>query len=346
MKKWVLFIGKTEVFFIALLWLIILLVAGTVAQKDIGLYAAQHKYFSSFFFSLKGLPLPAGFTIMAIIFVSLFVKLFTQKWHKNNAGTLVTHIGALMLLFGGFLTAISSSEGNMVIREGESAHYIEDYHHLELAVLDTENPKHDTVTVFPERMLKSKQLLKHASVPFEMGVVSFHKNAIIGMSDGEKIINELTPSTEDEENVSAINLYINGQNYVIGEFDTLPTRIGNRTIQLRHKRTYLPFYVELIDFEKQQYAGSPMAREYSSEVILHDGDIEWHSLIRMNEPLRYKGYTFYQSSFIEGDTAETTVLAVVKNLGRMFPYIASIIICIGLLIHLFQRIPSLLGRKK
>ena len=29
----------------------------------------------------------------------------------------------------------------------------------------------------------------------------------------------------------------------------------------------------------------------------------------MNQPLRYKGYTFYQSSFIEDKTSESTVLS-------------------------------------
>ena len=55
----------------------------------------------------------------------------------------------------------------------------------------------------------------------------------------------------------------------------------------------------------------------------------------MNQPLRHKGYTFYQSSYIEDDNKEISVLAVVKNLGRALPYLSSLIICIGLLIHIF-----------
>ena len=66
----------------------------------------------------------------------------------------------------------------------------------------------------------------------------------------------------------------------------------------------------------------------------------------MNEPLRYKGYTFYQSSFIETPDGETSVLAAVKNYGRMFPYISSIIMCIGLLIHLFMKLPALFNKQK
>ena len=62
-------------------------------------------------------------------------------------------------------------------------------------------------------------------------------------------------------------------------------------------------------------------------------------LIKMNEPLRYKNYTFYQSSFIEEESGETSVFAVVENYGRLFPYISSIIMCFGLLLHLIIKLP-------
>ena len=93
------------------------------------------------------------------------------------------------------------------------------------------------------------------------------------------------------------------------------------------------------------YPGTNMAKSYSSDVILKDGNIEWPARISMNQPLRYKGYTLYQSSFEETPEGDFTMLAVVKNPGRLFPYIASGILCFGLLIHLFQRLPSLLKRK-
>ena len=57
-------------------------------------------------------------------------------------------------------------------------------------------------------------------------------------------------------------------------------------------------------------------------------------LISMNEPLRHREYTFYQASFIEDGLTQTSVLATVKNYGRLFPYISTIIMCIGLLYHM------------
>ena len=115
---------------------------------------------------------------------------------------------------------------------------------------------------------------------------------------------------------------------------------------LRRQRTYLPFSIELIDFKKVMHSGTGIAKSYSSDINLIEGDISKHILIKMNAPLRHRGYTFYQSSFIESPKGETTVLAAVKNYGRLFPYISSIIMCCGLLIHLFVKLPKLFNHRK
>ena len=92
------------------------------------------------------------------------------------------------------------------------------------------------------------------------------------------------------------------------------------------------------------HPGTGIAKSFSSDVNLIENGIAKRILIQMNNPLRYNGYTFYQSSFIEGPNGETTVLAVVKNYGRLFPYISSIIMCVGLLIHLIMKLPNLLKK--
>ena len=82
-----------------------------------------------------------------------------------------------------------------------------------------------------------------------------------------------------------------------------------------------------------------MPKSFSSDINLIENMIPRHVLIKMNEPLRHRGYTFYQASFLEGELSDISVLAVVKNYGRLFPYISSIIMCIGILMHLILRIP-------
>ena len=79
------------------------------------------------------------------------------------------------------------------------------------------------------------------------------------------------------------------------------------------------------------YPGTNIAKSFSSLVNLIEEINQEKVLISMNEPLRHRGYTFYQASFIEDGPKQTTVLATVKNHGRLFPYISTIIMSIGIL---------------
>ena len=112
------------------------------------------------------------------------------------------------------------------------------------------------------------------------------------------------------------------------------------TVELRPERTYLPFAIHLIDFKREYYPGQTIQKLIS---LLWRSEVHYRNkkrMIKMNQPLRLKGYTFYQSSFMEGELeGETTVLAAVRNAGRAFPYLASLIISFGLLIHIILRIP-------
>jgi len=50
--------------------------------------------------------------------------------------------------------------------------------------------------------------------------------------------------------------------------------------------------------------------------------------ISMNNPLRYRGFSFYQSSYIEGPT-ETTVLSVRNDPGTPLVYAGFLIVMLG-----------------
>jgi cytochrome c biogenesis protein len=61
----------------------------------------------------------------------------------------------------------------------------------------------------------------------------------------------------------------------------------------------LGFLIKLEDFEVSFYPNSDMPKEYASSLTVIDGGSEvikdrW---IEVNDPLKYKGYTFYQSSY-------------------------------------------------
>ena len=66
-------------------------------------------------------------------------------------------------------------------------------------------------------------------------------------------------------------------------------------------------------------------------------------LIYMNHPLRYNGLTFFQSSFTPDEL--TTILQVVSNPGRHFPYISCILIFVGLTVQFGTGLITFIGRR-
>ena len=98
----------------------------------------------------------------------------------------------------------------------------------------------------------------------------------------------------------------------------------------------------------ETHPGTMVARSYESTVLLQDGNIRQKVHITMNHPLRYKGYTIYQTSFDQNakDQKDTHAVSytVVRNWGRIFPYVASVTLCLGLLVHLCLKLPGLIRK--
>ncbi|WP_127716404.1 cytochrome c biogenesis protein ResB [Halobacteriovorax sp. HLS] len=359
-------LSDTRIFFWATLWLIVLLFVGTIAQKDIGLYQAQERYFSSFIILLGGfLPMPGGAITMGVIFVGLLSKLiYKTPLTIKNSGIAITHLGSFLLLTGGLLTGLFSFEGNMVIPEGQSVNFFKDYHKLEVAIIDTSPKDEDITYAFSQGYLKKGNSISIDEIPFKITILDYCRNCNIlpitkevdesfqGFAKRFEL-SEKELEIEDGDNRAGMLIQIDGSDndgkYLNVEYmpvaQTIKANNKIYKIELRHKRYRLPFEIELIDFDKQMYAATSMAKSYKSVVRLKDGKLKQRTVIQMNEPLRYKGYTFYQSSFIEQDGSQTTILATVKNIGRMFPYISSIIICIGLLIHLLLNSKKLFTKR-
>ncbi|MCB0379326.1 MAG: cytochrome c biogenesis protein ResB, partial [Bdellovibrionales bacterium] len=99
----------------------------------------------------------------------------------------------------------------------------------------------------------------------------------------------------------------------------------------------LGFQLKLEDFRVGRYQGTRRAASYESDVSIVDKDApEGKITISMNEPLKYKGFTFYQSSFQEDEMGRPTVsiLSVNRDPGRPWKYVGSLLLVFGI-IHLF-----------
>ncbi len=332
------------------------LVVGTVAQKYIGLYAATQIFFSDPILWLGPVPLPGLPFVLAVITLNLTLKLILKSaWTRQKAGIIVTHLGALLLLYGGLFTALFSSEGYLDLLPDQEKSVVSDYHQREFVLLNT---KGESLQSFPVSELNVGKSLRISQPPLKIEILESCRNcAIVARQDagedfkGMAANMSLKPAPlkiQDEENLTGATFSLEGSqddgNYlVLDEVPKLPEiRAGEETFlfALRKTQRPLPFTVKLLEFRRDLHPGTEMARAYESRVEIIDGQARWETVISMNQPLRYKGYTFFQSSFVQTPAGEMSVLAVVHNVGRIFPYLSGILMCLGLILHL------VLGRGK
>lgn len=350
--------SPSAVFFV-LPWMMVLVVLGTVAQKQMSIYDVTHIYFSSIILWLGPIPTPGGLLTIGIFFVSLLLKfLFFSTWSWQRAGTILTHFGVLLLLLGGLVTAILAQEGFMVIDEEQVLNHYTSYHDRELVVerggeVLLRKP-FDNVADF-EKMtideLSIEVLLKCDNCGAQ--APSGQYTDLRGLAQNMELT-AIPSNRQKEANLSGLILKIGNQydpsqsgTYMLMEdiprFPILKTKLNDIHIKLQRVQTKLPFSFRLDDFKKIDYLGTNKAREYESYITVREGVLSWPVVIRMNEPFRYRGYTFYQSSFDQRPDLETTVLSVVENKGQLFPYISTTIMFLGLLLQVFI---SLGGRSR
>ena len=95
---------------------------------------------------------------------------------------------------------------------------------------------------------------------------------------------------------------------------------GGKTwrVQMRNERYYLPYNIQLIRARQEVYQGTSDAKEFASRVkIINPNTKEDRATdITMNNPLRYAGLTFYQSTMGQGERGPGTAALLSALSGR------------------------------
>lgn len=124
-------------------------------------------------------------------------------------------------------------------------------------------------------------------------------------------------------------------------------------IALRSTRYYTPHAITLLDFRHDKYIGTETPKNYSAQIRLTNAATgeDREVLIKMNQPLRYGGITYFQSSFERDQrTGESlpnvTILQVVRNPAWLTPYISVIVIGLGLIVQFSMHLFKFVNRRK
>jgi ABC-type transport system involved in cytochrome c biogenesis permease subunit len=231
---------------------------------------------------------------------------------------------------------------------------------------------------------KSPKFIEHAQLPVKVAVLAYYKNADVrDVAAGEKTLatagrglkealieRTAAKGTDSDGGVDLAGAYVqfadkDGKD--LGTFmlsqlaseQKFPERfaeklsVGDKTydLYLRFKREYKPYTLKLVDVRKDDYLASDTPRNYSSDIEIADPEVGVKEAvhIKMNDPLRYRGDTFYQSGYHPpGQTggAEATTLQVVLNRGWMIPYVACMVVVIGMAAHFLLTVTRFVNRRE
>ena len=350
----------------------LLVFLGTLAQVHWGIHQVQARYFQSLFVywsppgaSWKIPILPGGYLLGTVLLANLLAAHATRfQLSKKKLGIILLHFGVILLLLGQLLTGLFARETQMRLDEGQTLGYSEAPREVELAVIDATSPEYDQVVAIPEAVLAHEGTIQNPHLPFTIKVQQFMPNSRLVMRSqapeappspathgfGKKIAVTPEPRTvkDDERDLSAAFIELATPQDSLGTWlvsnaisEVQSFKLNGRTYSLlmRQRRFYKQFALTLLDFRHDRYAGTDIPKNFSSRVRLVDFQRNENRevLISMNDPLRYRGFTFYQSGFDNND--KTSILQVVKNPAMLMPYIACGLVALGLVMqfsmHLF-----------
>lgn len=302
--------------------------------------------FDSFILWLGPFPLPGAWSVLALLAVGLVLQL--QRYIPLRAaasGTLLIHISALVLLVGGIISSYGREQGYIVLAEKDKARLVTDYHTRILQVSQHKeviwSSPFDALSegqtiVFPDMQMKLLSLCRNCTPE-----PAANSEGRQGSAQAVRL-NPAGLRSQDEENKAGVMFALSGAGkadgiYIAGQSLNAPARIAPGgdiyEVDVALATRSLPFTLTLLSFDKIDYPGTDNPRAFQSRVQVNDERGIFDALIEMNQPLRYRGYTLYQSSWLEESGKLYSVLAVVKDTGQLFPYLSIIMLCIGFTIH-------------
>lgn len=297
-------------------------------------------------------------TIAALILLAGCVLIF-----KRKGGIVLLHFGIGLLMANELYVTMTNVEQRLQVFEGSTVSHVTDNRSTELMVLKVNDEgKHDIVMIPRDQLLKD-QVISDEGLPFDVECIEYHPNSEIirnrgldlknladagfGMFELSREMPVVSGVKQNEQDVASAYVRVIDKEskedigtFLMSEWYWFSDRMEEITVggttyflSLRPRHYYKPYSVKLIDAKQEDYPGTTVAKSYSSDFILtdHQNEVSSKQRVWMNNPLRYGNETFYQTGMDTTKDGRTyTVLQVVKNAGWMIPYVACMIVVVGL----------------
>lgn len=343
----------------------------TLEQVDHGLHATLRKYFDwralvvlpEINGKLLPLPLPGGYWVSALLLLNLTLggMLRARKGWKH-VGNLISHAGIILMLVAGGVAHHDSERGNMAISEGAESNAAEDYLEFVVEVAEIQSGKptriHEIRGEFLQDLTEGRsRIFRLPKLPFDLELAGYLQHCVPvspverAPKQGERVFDgyylmELPAETQAEKHTAgcyARVLWRDGRAptpFLLAgaSFHGFTVRHQDQvfTVDMRKRTWPMPFTVRLDRFTAEFHPGTMKPSKFVSEITRLERGSEAPFTIRMNEPMRYEGLTFFQASYGPPGAAPGqklhSVFEVVRNPADKWPEYSLYIVTLGLLI--------------
>jgi ABC-type transport system involved in cytochrome c biogenesis permease subunit len=285
----------------------------------------------------------------------------------KRAGIVLLHGGIVLMMLSQLFVNLWAVEERISVEEGDTAAFAFDTRYSELAIVATTDTEERHV-VIPQALLEhaaasqESHIIAHRDLPFDVEVLRLYKNSELAGPKEGKGDNLATAGTglevlaverpvgagaSSDAGVDMPTAYVKliakdsgkdlGTYLATTRLNEDQLEIGGQSYDfgLRFKREYKPYQVTLKDAKRENYPGSSKPKNYESTIQLVDAShgVDRPVKISMNNPFRYLGETFYQSGMdVNPNNGKPySVFQVVTNAGWMTPYVACMIVAVGLI---------------
>lgn len=316
---------------------------------------------------------------------SLVVLIGLKFIFKRKAGIVLLHAGFLLLLMNEIWVATTHVEQRISGVEGESLSYTYDIRDVEMALIQRLENEDRIITVpraFLERASKKSEewhFIPETDLQFR--VLNYFQNsslsqasptnpatAGIGVALQATAADRVSGISQSEANMASAYVQFRNKSeqdlgtylitqayeYYRGPMFQVPNVIKNAdqtfVAAMWFKRDYKPYSVTINDVQSKNYPGTTTPQWFATEFTLNDTEQQFSGDQRvwMNNPLRYRDETFYQSGYNKDPATgvETTTLQVVLNRGWMIPYLCCAMVTIGLIAQFLPVMLSYLDKSQ
>jgi len=327
------------------------------------------------------LILPGAYWTCVVLFINMVLGGMVRiRKGVKQIGPMIAHLGIILLLVTGFVDHHNSIHGHMDTRQFGTYDYAwkRGTTSLEVFKYDEEQNKMAPYVIKHEMLedlehdsgTPKHRVFKFKDMPFDVEVRNFYDNATIYVDNGNP--REKTDgAVVDGTFLRATDVDPKDDLYMFACYVTIRPHDGSEARNLilsraiNHPLTFsvdgklfgiempneiwkMPYEVKLVNSYGEFYPGTQRPSHYSSDIVWTDHKgVEKMSTIKMNEPLRHKGYTLFQASWTPPTNGiEYSGFVIVTNPADQWPVYCLWISFMGLAFHFIMKLSQYLSKEQ